>query len=324
MHGAIGACARRLLAVFASGLVSTLFACGGGGSGGGNPQDGNPNPTPGPVAGSYRETGRWLTGNRPNGIDVGADATVVVAMGGDRVSRYTSSGDLQGSVPIDNSFAHGLAVDGAGHAHVTEYSNNDSGRAIDVVSTAAVIKRYGIPPSLGNFSPWGIDLGADGTAYVADPVRGSVAVIRPDTSGYLIGSKGTGPGQFETPFDVAVAGQSLYIVDRDNRRVTQTTLAGELIRTWGQAGAGGGQLRDPTSIAVTSQGTVLVLDDRGKVALQAFTAEGGFLGSTDLPITEEGALAVGPDGSVYVTGLIDFPNGGWGVLRMAPASGTRP
>ena len=66
--------------MFASGLVSTLFACGGGGSGGGNPQDGNPNPTPGPVAGSYRETGRWLTGNRPNGIDVGADATVVVAM----------------------------------------------------------------------------------------------------------------------------------------------------------------------------------------------------------------------------------------------------
>lgn len=57
----------------------------------------------------------------------------------------------------------------------------------------------------------------------------------------------------------------------------------------------------------------------GALPWQAFNAEGSFLGSTALPMSEEGALAVGPDGSVYVTGLLESPNGGWGVLRLAPA-----
>lgn len=101
---------------------------------------------------------------------------------------------------------------------------------------------------------------------------------------------------------------NLYITDSVHQTVTEATPDGKVIRTWGGEGAGPGQFRfaDGSKIAVDENGLLYVADS-GNGRVQVFTGSGRFLrqmggfGGQAGQFVYPTAIAVGPDGSVYVT-----------------------
>ena len=89
------------------------------------------------------------------------------------------------------------------------------------------------------------------------------------------GSTGTGPGQFDTPWDLDVDGSgNVYVVDRLNHRVQKFNSEGAYLTEWGSFGSGVGQFNDATPIAIDTDGEVFV-GDLGRI--QVFTSEGVYV-----------------------------------------------
>ncbi len=66
----------------------------------------------------------------------------------------------------------------------------------------------------------GIAVEASGVVYVVDGSNHRIQKFTPDGT-FLgkFGSPGSGPGQFNCPEDVIVAGGTVYVVDNGNARV---------------------------------------------------------------------------------------------------------
>lgn len=101
---------------------------------------------------------------------------------------------------------------------------------------------------------------------------------------------------------------NLYITDHVHQTITEATPDGKVLRTWGGEGAGPGHFRfaDGSRITVDQQGRIYVADS-GNGRIQVFTASGRFLGQMGRfgglagQFVYPTAVAVGPDGSVYVS-----------------------
>ncbi|HEX6780646.1 MAG TPA: hypothetical protein VF125_01310 [Solirubrobacterales bacterium] len=119
------------------------------------------------------------------------------------------------------------------------------------------------------------------------------------------GTAGTGQGQLERPFGVAVADDGgLYVVDRINNRVVKYDKDGKFATQFGSTGSADGQFNDPRGIALAPDGTVYVAD-LGNDRIQAFSPTGTYLRKikfTD-PASQPYAIAVAPNGSIWVTDI---------------------
>jgi uncharacterized protein (TIGR03663 family) len=100
----------------------------------------------------------------------------------------------------------------------------------------------------------------------------------------VIGTFGSGTGQFNAPRDVAVARDgSLYVADTSNHRIQHVRADGTVLQVWGkfadvtQSEAPGGTFNEPWGIAVAPDGTVYVADTWNH-RVQHFSATGEFLG----------------------------------------------
>lgn len=129
------------------------------------------------------------------------------------------------------------------------------------------------------------------------------------------GSPGAGPGQYSTPWGVAVepSGQVL-VADSGNHRVQRTNawtdamseLSGQFLGQLGRHGKAAGELDFPTDVAVDSAGFLYVVDS-GNDRIQKVTRDGEVVASWGGPGAEPGrfgeplGIAIGPDGSLYVT-----------------------
>ncbi len=113
-----------------------------------------------------------------------------------------------------------------------------------------------------------------------DPV---VLVFEPD--GTLVGRWGA--EAFKHPHGIWIApDQTIYCTDRDRQTVTQWTLGGELLRTWGtpdQAGAPGAPFNEPTRAIVAPNGDLYVSDGYGQHRVHRFAADGTLLHSWGEP-----------------------------------------
>lgn len=115
---------------------------------------------------------------------------------------------------------------------------------------------------------------------VVDPYEGKQVNLVADR---VIGSNGTGPGQFQGPRDLVVASDgSLYVADTGNHRIQHLAQDGTLIHVWGSFAdaaavlAQGGTFNQPWGIALGPDGSVYVADTWNH-RIQKFTASGEFV-----------------------------------------------
>jgi DNA-binding beta-propeller fold protein YncE len=107
-----------------------------------------------------------------------------------------------------------------------------------------------------------------GHVYVADELNSRVQKF--DTHGRLLavlGTQGTGDGQFNAPYGVAVDGfGNVYVADTRNNRIQKLSPTGRFLARWGghggdgTAGIGAGEFKSPRGIAVDDVGDVYVAD----------------------------------------------------------------
>jgi sugar lactone lactonase YvrE len=107
----------------------------------------------------------------------------------------------------------------------------------------------------------GLAVDGSGNIYVAQ-YAGRIGVYSP--SGVLlstIGSPGGGPGQLNSPYDVALDGAgNVYVADAYNHRIEVFTPGGAFVTAWGTRGSDPGQFIQPRGLAVGPDGRIYVAD----------------------------------------------------------------
>ncbi len=87
------------------------------------------------------------------------------------------------------------------------------------------------------------------------------------------GTSGTGDGQFQSPFGIAVDPTGcVYVCDQYNNRIQKFSPDGAFITKWGTYGLDPGQFNIPHSIGVDAMGHVAVVDVADRI--QVFTSDG--------------------------------------------------
>lgn len=149
--------------------------------------------------------------------------------------------------------------------------------------------------------PTNISVTADGTKYVADPVRGQVVVFGPDDQ--YVGAFGV-PGTWR-PVDVARYEERLYVVDAQKRAVLALDpKTGALLKTIGDKGGPTEILDRPTNLAFDTEGYLYVTDFSRFQVLKYdrdghFKARFGDLGADYGHFARPKGLAVDKEGRLY-------------------------
>src|SRR3954469_24312757 len=298
-------------------------------------RDGTPRGTFGSRA-IRREAGRLGT---VGGVATDKDGRVyVLDSENDRVQIFTPAGSLIASWGDSTIFdlatnfasvtagisASGIAVSqsapgAAPMVYVADQGKNRVGRfALDPVSLQPTAQTFTDPATLPLAAPQGIALDPAATrVYVADDDNDRVVVLTPDTLGLVtqVGSHGSGAGQFQNPYDVAVdsLGQ-LYVGDNLNNRVDvfdASTLAfraifggfGRIVGGFSIVRSVGGLADDPrggVDVADTANNRIQALDAAGDV-LVAW----GIAGRGPGYVTRPGGVAFTPDGGIAVADAFD-------------------
>ncbi len=132
------------------------------------------------------------------------------------------------------------------------------------------------------------------------------------TSGYQFvtkwGSLGSGDGQFNSPFGVAVdSSGNVYVADINNHRIQKFNSSGTFITKWGSSGSGDGQFDSPMGVAVDSSGNIYVCEQNHRI--QKFNSSGTFItkwgssGTGDGQFNGPRGIAVDSSGNVYVADI---------------------
>jgi sugar lactone lactonase YvrE len=151
-------------------------------------------------------------------------------------------------------------------------------------------------------SPEGVDVGADGSVYVADPGKKAVEVFTPE------GHKAREMA-FATPVRVTVADSRLYVLLSPGTLVV-TNLQGQLLNRFGTQGTGPNNLYGPTGVAVDPQRNAYITDSQNfrlmalntdLKSLWAFGQPGSSEASMSArPIELPTGVTLGADGNLYV------------------------
>ncbi len=151
---------------------------------------------------------------------------------------------------------------------------------------------------------------------VVDTGNARITVLT-DLGAFLekFGRPGAGPGEYSSPWGVAVdRSGTVFVADSGNHRVQKTNawtdamteLSGNFLGQLGRAGKAGGELDFPTDVALDAEGNLYVVDS-GNARVQKLTQNGKLLAMWGEPGTGPGQLdeplgiALGPDGHVWVT-----------------------
>jgi DNA-binding beta-propeller fold protein YncE len=200
-------------------------------------------------------------------------------------------------------------------------------------------------PAFGQ--PFGIAVDKNGVVYVVDHTNNIIETF--DSNGNPLGNfgaAGTGVGQFEGPWGIAVdsAAASIYVTEETNNRFQRCSTSGTGCVTIGgtASGSGNGQFWTPTGIALDGSGNIYVADINNS-RIQEFNSSLAFVnkfgsagsgngkfGTVSFGI---GGLAIDPNGYLLVADTdnkriekfttgggflqsIGAPTGGWTAPRM--------
>lgn len=158
----------------------------------------------------------------------------------------------------------GLDVDAAGRLYVADIGS----KAVMVYDAdGRFLRRIGGESWFQRLSSVTVDPG--GTRVYAVDIGGVssdqhlVRVFDALSGAHLqdIGKRGSGPGEFNLPRDLAIGRDGrLYVVDGGNFRVNVFDRQGQFLKSFGSIGKQYGQFARPKEIAVDRQGNVYVVD----------------------------------------------------------------
>jgi DNA-binding beta-propeller fold protein YncE len=160
---------------------------------------------------------------------------------------------------------------------------------------------------------------ATGNVFVLD--WGNDRVYRYSSSGSLLGwfgSRGSGDGQFQNPWDIDLIDGQLYVTDARLNRVQVFTTSGSFVGKWGSAGTKPGQFNNPSGIDHDAAGNIYVAD-AGNDRVQVFSTSPVPGGDTTAPVaavTSPTTNAEVPAETVWVRGTAT-DNAGVGTVETA-------
>jgi DNA-binding beta-propeller fold protein YncE len=215
--------------------------------------------------------------NHPYGIAVDSSGNVYVAdTMNNRIQKFSSTGSFVtkwgsgGSGDSQFSSPWGIAVDSSGYVYVVDCNNN---RIQKFSSTDGInytfVTKWGTQGSAdGQINhPSGIAVDSSGNVYVAEESNYRIQKFSSiDGINYTFvtkwGTQGSGDGQFESPFGIAVdISGNVYVADTFNDRIQKFSSAGSFVTKWGSSGSEDGQFFHPSGIAVDSSGNVYVAEE---------------------------------------------------------------
>ena len=173
----------------------------------------------------------------------------------------------------------GVAVDSEDNILVVDTGSRRLLKFSQEGDLIAAVGSKGVGP--GQFMwPVGVCVNSvNGMVYVVDVYTHCVHILNSDlTFSSKFGSRGSGDGQFDCPWDIASDSSGcVYVTEYVNNRVQVFTSDGGYLRQFGKA-SGNRELRNPVSICVDSDDLVYVGED-GNSPISVFTSEGEFLKS---------------------------------------------
>lgn len=179
-----------------------------------------------------------------------------------------------------------------------------------------------------------------------NPITSSFQLDGTFGSGGVIGkgdkSSGSGDGEFDAPFDVAVSpdGVTIAVSDSANNRIQRFTTDGSFVEAFGQLGSASGQFNTPEGLAYDGQGYLYIVDSGNSRIVLAYTsllfpgsgtsimgssgtsgsASGQFLGVVNLGIGQRGIYAAetGNNRVQSFDPAVDDPEAGIGLTPFNP------
>jgi len=197
------------------------------------------------------------------GVAVDAQGSVYVAdLGGDRVVKFSSSGNQLGTfgsplhVAGELSWPVGIGLDGAGNVYVADSNNS---RIQEFAPDGPFVRTWGTPGAdPGQFDrPLDVAVDSHGDLFVDDYNNHRVQELSPTGTVLAVwGTEGSGAGQFEHPKGIALdSAGNVYVADTGNRRVQKLAPDGTPLVQWSTGDY------EPVSPGVDSSGNVYVTED---------------------------------------------------------------
>ena len=202
--------------------------------------------------------------------------------------------------------------------------------------------------AIGN-TPRGLDVDSAGNVYVAVSGDNQVLKFIPTSSSFQLDatfgvsghvgkndkSVGTGNGEFNSPFDVAVSpdGTEIAVSDSGNNRIQRFSINGSFMSSFGQQGAGTGQFNAPKGLTYDGIGKLYIVDSGNNRLVLAYgtdflgtsgsfgSALGQFQGPVNLGLGTSG-IYVGDSGNNRIE-IFDLPGSGFNA-RIALANEFTP
>ena len=172
---------------------------------------------------------------RPWGDGLFSEGKVMAVAPADRAPGASAYSAVYGPAGCTSCGAHAIRVDPEGYIWIVDAPGHV---VTKMNSTRRVLLQLGKKEAGFNL-PTDVAFAANGDVYVSDGY-GNPRVVKFSREGKFLlewGSRGSGPGQFQLPHNVAVDGRGrVYVTDRDNRRVEIFDGNGKFLSEWTNTG----------------------------------------------------------------------------------------